>query len=61
MSDEKRSILPKAFREMDLKTEYLESLAAGAGKATGMGIVIILALVLIKAFGVNMAWLTEGL
>lgn len=61
MSDEKRNKLPKFLREVDLKTEFLESFAGGAGKAAGMGTVIIIALVLVKLLGIDMGSLTQGL
>lgn len=37
--------------EFDLKREFWESFAGGAGKAAGMGVVIAIALVMIKLLG----------
>ena len=39
--------------EFDLKREFWESFAGGAGKAAGMGFVIAIALMLIKLLGVD--------
>ena len=51
----------RALSDINLRAEFLESFAGGAGKAAGMGTVIILALLLVKLLDIDIASLTAGL